>query len=380
MKKILHIQVLPKLSGVQKVSLNILKSLPAEYDKYILFGDLLDSGDKADCIKQFEKVGVKVLLLSELKREICWNDIHAFWKIFKLCKKEKFDIVHTNSTKPGIIGRIAATLAGVPLVVHTVHGLAFHQFMKFPRWHFYWLCEMCASLFCDKIILVNQYYSKYFKWCRKKICTIYNGIDFSELPTPVPKVRDYHPLKILFVGRLDEQKDPFTMLKAFQIVCEKYPKTTFTLVGDGKLYSDCKDFIQSQGLQDKVNLVGWQQKVSNYYLSHDIFVMSSIYEAFGLVFLDAGYYNLPSVATDVEGIPEVVKDKKTGLLSHPYDHIALAQNVIYLIEHADKRIELGKNAHKYVTLNFNLNRMESRYLQIYESGNTQKTQHAATIV
>ena len=161
MKKILHIQVLPKLSGAQKVSLDILRSLPTEYDKYILFGDLLDSGDKADCIKQFEKVGVKVLLLSELKREICWNDIHAFWKIFKLCKKEKFDIVHTNSTKPGIIGRIAATLAGVPLVIHTVHGLAFHQFMKFPRWHFYWLCEMFASLFCDKIILVNQYYSKY---------------------------------------------------------------------------------------------------------------------------------------------------------------------------------------------------------------------------
>ena len=117
MKKILHIQVLPKLSGAQKVSLDILRSLPTEYDKYILFGDLLDSGDKADCIKQFEKVGVKVLLLSELKREICWNDIYAFWKIFKLCKKEKFDIVHTNSTRPGIIGRIAATLAGVPLVV-----------------------------------------------------------------------------------------------------------------------------------------------------------------------------------------------------------------------------------------------------------------------
>ena len=95
-----------------------------------MFGNFLDSGDKEDCIKQFEKAGVKVFLLDELKREICWSDITAFRKIYSLCKREKFDIVHTNSTKPGIVGRIAATLAGVPFVVHTVHGLAFHRFLK----------------------------------------------------------------------------------------------------------------------------------------------------------------------------------------------------------------------------------------------------------
>lgn len=365
--KILHIQVIPKLSGAQKVSLDILKNLPAEYDKYILFSDTLDCGDKADCIKQFNKAGVKVLFLKELKREISWSDINACRKIYKLCKKEKFDIVHTNSTKPGIIGRIAATFARVPLVVHTVHGLAFHQYMKFPRWQFYWLCEMFASLFCNKIVLVNQYYKRYFKWCRKKVHTIYNGIDFSILPSPILKQKTNHPLKILFVGRLDEQKDPFTTLKAAQIVCKKYPETTFTLVGDGKLYSDCKQFIQSHGLQSKVNLAGWQQEVTTYYLSHDIFIMSSIYEAFGLVFLDAGYYNLPTVTTNVEGIPEVIKDKQTGLLCQPRDYIALSQNLLYLIEHPDRRIELGRNAHKYVTKTFTLEQMISEYLQIYES-------------
>lgn len=149
--KILHIQVLPKLSGVQKVSLEIFKKLNNEkYDKYILFSDSIGYGDRAECIKEFEATGAKVLFSKLLKREIGISDFPALFELYKLCKREKFDIVHTNSTKPGIIGRIAAFVAGVPLVVHTVHGLSFHKFVKFPIWQFYWACEMIASCFVTK--------------------------------------------------------------------------------------------------------------------------------------------------------------------------------------------------------------------------------------
>jgi glycosyltransferase involved in cell wall biosynthesis len=181
MKKILHIQVLPKLTGVQRISLEILKGLPHdEYDKYILFSNNgVDNTLKLICREAFEKSGIKVLFCHTLYREIGIRDIQAFIEIYKLCKQEKFDIVHTHSTKPGIIGRIAATLAHVPYVIHTVHGLAFHSFVKFPKWHFYWICEMVASFFCDNIIIVNNYYCKYFKLFKSKVVTIYNGVDFS---------------------------------------------------------------------------------------------------------------------------------------------------------------------------------------------------------
>ena len=178
--KILHIQVLPKLSGVQRISLEILKSLPEEkYDKYVLFSnDIVDDRLKVKCKEEFEKIGVKVLFAKNLYRSISLKDIKAFVEIYKLCKKECFDIVHTHSTKPGVIGRIAATLARVPLVIHTVHGLAFHDYIKFPKWQFYWICEMAASFFCTKIVLVNTYYAKYFSFFKRKLLTIYNGIDF----------------------------------------------------------------------------------------------------------------------------------------------------------------------------------------------------------
>lgn len=180
--KIIHLQVLPKLSGAQNVSWEIMKHLPNDkYEKYILFSNTEVYGDMNDCIDKFKAAGCKIILAPYMKREIGLTDIKAFIELYRLFKKEKFDIVHTHSTKPGIIGRIAAKMAGVPYVIHTVHGLAFHKALKWYLWIFYWTCEMLASLFCDRIVLVNHYYERYFKIFNHKVITIYNGIDFSKL-------------------------------------------------------------------------------------------------------------------------------------------------------------------------------------------------------
>lgn len=369
MRKILHIQVLPKLSGVQKVSLEILKSLPNdEYEKWILFSDTIDCGDKEECTRQFEAIGAKVIFSKKMKREICTQDFAATKELYDLFRKEKFDIVHTNSTKPGIIGRIAATLAGVPLVVHTVHGLAFHKFVSFPRWQFYWLCEMFASLFCHKIALVNSYYQKYFRWLKKAPVTIYNGIDFNLLqPKELQLKKDNHnKINILSVGRLDTPKDPLTLLAAARIVIEQHPEVHFTLVGDGEFYEHCKSYIKENSLEKNISMTGWLNNVADYYQTYDIFALSSIYESFGLIFLEAGYYHLPTVATNVEGIPEVVANGETGLLCDPRNPEALAQNLIYLIEHPEVRKKFGDNAYNRVTTLFTSEKMVQAYKRLYE--------------
>ncbi len=368
-KKILHIQVLPKLSGVQRISLEIFKGLSeSDYDKWVIFSDSLDVGDKEDCKSAFEKVGVRVLFSKNLQRKIGFHDIFATIEIYKLCRKEKFDIVHTHSTKPGVIGRIAATLARVPFVIHTVHGLAFYQFIKFPRWQFYWFCEMLASLFCDKIILVNQYYGKYFKWFKKKTLTIYNGIDFSQFSYRLEKQkRCDDQIKILFVGRLDIQKDPMTLLHAAKKVSESVPNISFTLVGDGEKYIECHEYIKSNGLENNIYLEGWQTNVEKYYTSHDIFCLSSIYEAFGLIFLEAGFHYLPTVATDVEGIPEVVINNQTGYLVPPQDATLLAKKLLLLINDPELRYQMGSQAYKWVTENFTAEKMLEGYKRLYDS-------------
>lgn len=364
-KKILHIQVLPKLSGVQRISLEIIRLLPNnEYDKYILFSNSTDKGDMSECIKQFELAGVKVLLSDNLKREICLSDFSAFVEIYKLCRKEKFDIVHTHSTKSGIVGRIAAYIACVPLVIHTVHGLSFHKFIKSPKWQFYWLCEMFSSLFCDKITLVNNYYGRYFNWFKRKTSTIYNGLDYSGFKIDNDMIIDEN--SILYVGRLDLQKDPITLLKAAKLVCDINPLAKFTLVGDGEKYEECNNFIEQNNLTRNVFLEGWQSDISKYYQSHSIFAMSSIYESFGLIFLEAGYYKLPVVATNVEGIPEVVKNNITGLLSDPKDYKALANNILKLLNDSNLRVDMGKKGYERVTTMFTIERMVSQYISLYQ--------------
>lgn len=368
---ILHIQVLPKLSGVQKVSLEIFKNLSDEmYEKYILFSDSLDCGDRTECIKEFEATGAKVLFSKHLKREICASDLPALIEIYKLCRRERFDIVHTNSTKPGIIGRIAAFLAGVPLVVHTVHGLSFHKFVKFPLWQFYWACEMFASIFCHRIALVNKYYSKYFKWFKAKTCTIYNGVDYSKFPTTA---NDAHTDKkgrvdILFVGRLDKPKNPLLLLESARRLATTHPNAHFCIVGDGEYMEQCRRFVSDNHLENHVSLEGWQTNVYDYYQRSDIFAVPSIYEAFGIMFLEAGYYRLPVCSTTAEGIPEVVINNTTGLLCEPNDADTFTKNLATLIDNADLRKAMGDNGHNHVTKCFSSSQMVKEYLNIYKSG------------
>lgn len=326
----------------------------------------MDSVNKNYCKTQFEKIGCRVIFLDSLKREIGVHDVKAFKDIYNLCKREKFDIVHTNSTKPGIIGRIAAKMANTPKVIHTVHGLAFHEFLKFPKWQFYWLCEMVASPFCDKIAFVNRYYTKYFKWFKKKTEVIYNGIDFSLLPPPERLEYNKRKVKLLFVGRLSEPKDPITMLSAFKIAHKCCHNLTLTIVGDGELGKDCKKYVEDNDLINYVKFEGWQNDVTRYYQSHDIFITTSIFEAFGLVFLDAGFYKLPTVATNVEGIPEVIEDKITGFLSPPKDVNKMAENILKLASDEDLRGLLGENARKRVLSKFTSEKMVDSYKELYE--------------
>lgn len=367
-KKILHIQVLPKLSGVQKISLEILKALPDnEYEKHILFCKSSDCGDQVECVRAFENAGVKVLFSNFLKRPIGLQDLPAFVEIFHLCRKEKYDIVHTHSTKPGIVGRIAAYLAGVPHVVHTVHGLAFHSLVKFPKWQFYYSCEMFASLFCHRITVVNKFYTKYFKWCKKKVETVYNGIEYSKFSNLPLHRADDENVTVLFVGRLDVPKNPMGFLKAAKKIHEVYPAVKFKIVGDGEFMYDCKQFILSNGLEQVVSLEGWQTDVRKYYAESDIFAVPSVYEAFGLMFLEAGFYELPVCSTRVEGVPEVVADGETGLLSEPNDIDQFTNNLITLIENSDMRKSMGKTARERVTNLFNAQTMIESYRDLYGS-------------
>lgn len=369
MKKILHIVVLPEFAGAQTIAYQILQSLSCdEYDKTIMFSCEGTTQARIFMKQSFEKIGVKTIFSEYLVREInLKKDFCAIREIYKLCKKERFDIVHTHSTKPGIVGDIAARIAKVPLVVHTVHGLAFHKFLKFPKWQLYYLCEMFAACFRKKNVLVNQYYSRYFKWFKSKTLTIYNGVEFSKFDCIKSNKNESNKINVLFVGRLDTPKNPLCLLEAAKIVIENNSNVEFTLVGNGKFYDDCKNFIEVNHLTENVKMAGWQNNPGKFYADADIFAASSIYESFGLMFIEAGYFALPVCATNVEGIPEVVKHGISGLLCEPNDATSLAKNILTLCYDEDMRTRMGKENHRISVETFSINKMTEAYKSVYQS-------------
>ncbi len=372
-KKILHILVKPTLAGAQRISLEILKSLDdTKYDKYVIFSNGQDDNEKKVLDFTFKAAGIHVFYFDNLVRELnLKKDILVIRDIYKFCKKYKFDIVHTNSSKPGVVGRIAATLARVPFVIHTVHGVSFTKFTPCVVYIAYYLFEMFASFFCKKIVLVNNYYKKFYKLFKNKVITIYNGMDFTKFTCEKSR-REDDIINLLFVGRLDKQKDPMTILKAFSILIERKIKVRLTLVGSGEYYDACKKFVDENRLNSFVYLPGWQTNTEKYYANSDIFVSSSIYEAFGLMYLEASYSYLPIIATNVEGTPEVVLDNQTGLLYSPRDYKKLASLIEELVLDKEKCHRLGINGHNYVTRMFNIDSMTNKYIDLYENYDKKK--------
>jgi glycosyltransferase involved in cell wall biosynthesis len=366
--RIVHIQVLPILSGVQNISLQILSQLDNEkYEKYFICA--ADSIESTSFTEQFTLAGVKIIRLKNLRREIGLHDAKVLWELYRLCCENNFDIVHTHSTKPGIVGRIAARLAGVKAVIHTVHGVAFHKNETPAKRVFYYATEYFASLFGHYITSVNNYYLRYFRWFpNKNICVIHNGVDINVPEFPREPITSLTEKKtILFLSRLDKAKDPMTLLAAVNILVKEYNRHDFVLniAGDGEFLTQVQEYVKAQKLEVYVHFLGWVNDKEAVYREADIFCVPSIFEAFGLVFAEAGLYGLPTLATKVEGIPEVIKDGQTGLLVEPGDPKALAAGLVQLLDEPELRKILGQNARQYVIQNFSNVRMFDSYQQLY---------------
>ena len=215
--QIAHIQLLPLLSGAQNVMLSILNSLDKDkYDIYVI------SKPGGPLVERVLELGYNYIPLSSFKRSISIMDIVAFLKLIRIFNKYKFDIVHTHSSKPGFIGRIAARITSVPKIVHTVHGFPFHPYQKKIIMNFYRSMEKYAALFGDKIIFVNNSERELAIADHlikpEKTITIYNGIKL-----PKMKLREKDNNDKLIIGstlRFWKQKNITETIDAAIRVCK----------------------------------------------------------------------------------------------------------------------------------------------------------------
>jgi glycosyltransferase involved in cell wall biosynthesis len=356
--KVLHIITRLILGGAQLNTMITASRLdPGKFDVTLVSGP--ETGAEGEIIGEVKRRGVRLHILRELVRAISpWRDLAAFVKLYRLVRRQAYAIVHTHSSKAGLLGRAAAKMAGVPVIVHTVHGWGFHDRMWAPyRWLFIRL-ERWAAAISDKLIVVSSVLKE--TGLREGIgkpdqyVTIYSGIDLGEFDRPgfdtAKKKRELGlPAGVPIVGtvgRLSPQKNPEDLLAAALQVVRQMPEVRFMIVGDGPLRSRVEELIRATGISRNILLTGIRHDIPELMAVLDVFVLSSLWEGLPRAIPQAMAAGKPVVCTNVDGNAEAVTHGVNGLLVPPKDPDALADALLQLLQNPGLTARMGHEGRK----------------------------------
>ncbi|OGB83201.1 hypothetical protein A3F66_02625 [candidate division TM6 bacterium RIFCSPHIGHO2_12_FULL_32_22] len=365
---VLYIITKLELGGAQKVCLSLIKGLEQEGHN-----PLLITGKEGYFVDQL-KNAPNVLFIDTFKREVSikyiFKEFINFLKIIKRIRNIKkvndHLIVHTHSTKAGIIGRWAAFFCGVKTRIHTVHGFAFHPNQSFLKWVIIYLIELLTSFITTHYVCVSsedvKTGSKLFPRFSKKHSIIRAAVDSEKFIGAISAVhgdsstslrtkgellarRSFNvgfepyerPLSCVFgtIACFKEQKNLFDLLKAFHKVSLENPDTSLEIIGDGILRPQIESFIKEHKLTQKITLHGWQQEVMPIMQNWDAFVLTSLWEGLPCAVIEARMLKIPVLSYKTGGIPDVISDQQNGLLYDQKDWPSLAAGMLKISKNSD---------------------------------------------
>jgi glycosyltransferase involved in cell wall biosynthesis/uncharacterized membrane protein len=307
--------------------------------------------------------GVRFVPLKHLRRAITpVHDVLGLVELIRLFRRERPDIVHASSSKAGVLGRLAAFVAGVPIRIFTVHGWAFAAYDGVAGRLYLWADRVVRPL-TTLVICVSRREREL--GLRARACTpgrsavVHNAVDLRAFPVAVTRGE---PPQIITVGRFAYPKDYVTLVRAVACV-----ETDFhaIFVGEGPDRRAVANEIRRLGLAPSVALVGARSDVPELLAEADVFVLSSRSEGLPMSVLEAMAAGLPVVATDVGGVSELVLDGETGLLVPPGDATALATALERLLRDEDLRRRMAASARARVEREFDLTTFQKAHVELY---------------
>jgi glycosyltransferase involved in cell wall biosynthesis len=292
--------------------------------------------------------------------------------------------VHTNSSKAGVLGRIAAKLAGVPIIIHTVHGWSFHEHMSPLRRHLFVALEKLTASFTDAMIVVAE--PDIEKGLREGIGRpqqyrlIRSAISLERFdPASIDGVAVRRELGLPLnapvlgnVGRFSTQKNPLDWVRVAARVATDLPDCRFLLVGDGPLRADVEALIATEGLADRFVLTGLRRDVPRMVAAMDVFLLTSLWEGLPRVIPQAMSMRVPVVANRADGTVEAITHGETGFLVEPGDLDALAQHCLKLLRNPERRCAMGERGRAFATHEFDVQEMVARIDRLYRELLAQK--------
>lgn len=371
--KILHVSA-SSVGGIGRLVLDIAKFLNKDrFEVSVAFGS------EYPLDKEFLKNNIRIYRVGISRRMSPLANAKAIYQLYHILKKKKFDIVHTHTSTGGLVGRVASKLSNTPVTIYQAAGYPLHkpQFSLSKRALFLFL-ERILNYFTDHYVAVSENLKQQTieKGIARpeKISVIYHGVDLKSFDYVPCKDKDKlkrelelkHDVSVIgTMGRLDTQKGISFLLMAASIILKLFPETIFLVVGDGPLKPQLEKLSQDLNISNKVLFTGWIDDVPNILSVMDIFCLPSLWEAFGIVLVEAMAMRLPIVAANVEGIPEVMKDGETGILVPPKKPEALAAAIMKLLKDKTLARQMGEAGRKRVEELFLMNTIIGEYEKLY---------------
>ena len=330
-----------------------------------------------------ESKGVKPVVIPELGREIGFkNDLIAFYKIYKLIKKEKPDIVHTHTAKAGTLGRIAAWIARTPVIIHTFHGhVLTGYFGRLKSRVFIQIEKMLACISTRLVTLSDELKRELIDMGvgeEKKFEVIPLGLElktFLENKNCKGKFKKELGLSedtilIAIVGRLVPIKGHKYFLETAKMIRTQNPEPRqikFVIVGDGELREELEAYAEELGIINNVIFTGFRKDLPELYSAIDILVLTSVNEGTPVSIIEAMASGKPVVSTNVGGVPSLVKDGITGFLVRYGDVKALSEAVLKLVEDPELRQNMGSKGQRIVFPLYDVSELVKRIDHLYTS-------------
>jgi glycosyltransferase involved in cell wall biosynthesis len=380
--RILHIITRLDKGGSADVFLDLTLGLKEMgHDVCIAVGPTRDP--QTDLAAFSSRTGIPVHHIKYLKRDcLPFNDILAFFKIMKLIRKIKPDVLHTHSSKAGFIGRIAGRIAGVNVVVHMPHGHIFYGYFSSFKARLFIFLEKIAALFADKILTLTEIEKKDYIQEKiaeeNKIVTIPCGIDIDRYALSGSTIRDEFGISpdkpvIGWVGRTEPVKGCEFFLKACCLIKKEMPSARFLLVGEGALKEEMEALAQSLGITEEVIFAGYRTDMPEIMNSIDLLLHTPLNEGLGRVLLEAMTCEKPIVSANVGGIPEIIEHEMEGLLVPAEDHVSMAEATLKVLKDPELAKRLGQ-AGKKKAMNFSTENMVRKINCLYNESHDKSIQ------
>lgn len=336
-----------EFGGTQRYAINLLKHLDrGRFDAELW---VLRGGN--DMVSLAEATGTKIVRFSE---DLFTSPL-AIYRLLMQLLRSRPQILYTLTVNPNVWGRILGAATRVPVVIGSLRNRVARQGDKWL-----WRLSDCMVVNAESL---KDLLAEDFSVDPNRIEVIPNGVD-TDYFTPDFSKRSAHP-SLIYVGRLVEQKDPFTLLKAFRLVLDRLPHATLVMLGNGHLRPVIDEFLRTQSLGSCVQVCNGTDDIRPFLQRAWAFVLPSVFEGSPNVVIEAMAGGLPIVSTRVDGVPELIKDYETGFMVEPQNPEALADAVVKVLSNDEKCRDMGAAARQKAVREFSMERMARLTEQVF---------------